>query len=681
MKQENDKLFMSVLVVDDEPVNVQLLCNILKDEVSDFEYATDGKQALSWVETKRFDLILMDIMMPGLSGYEVCKKLKENPKSKDIPIIFLTAKTDTESIVKGFEVGAADYITKPFSKAELLARVKTHLNINYLQRKLQEHNKELEHQVEKRTSKLEERDKSYREFANIGSALTSEKNLDNLLKMIVDAARLLTHSDGGTVYILEKDANTNKSYLQFRIVQNESMNIFYGGQNVAKPPFPNIPLSISGKPNHNNVSSYVALEAKTVNIPDVYDVEGFDFSGTRKFDQSAGYHSQSMLVVPMISEQGELAGVIQLINAQNPKTKEVIPFNESHVHLISSLASQGSVAIFNRRINEDLVNLLNSFIESIATAIDEKSPYTGDHIKRVVKITTMMTDEINSANEGYFQDMNFSEEELEEIKMAAWMHDIGKMATPQYLVDKGTRLQAIKDGIEIIELRFKYIKMVLQNAWLEEKQKLIIGSDDKQLEQLEEKYGEKIQSVERDLQFLKRTNTVSVVEDKDLEYIKKIAADSYWVNDQELNSLTDGEVENLSIRKGTLSQRERKTVEQHVTLTWKILDNLPFPKNLARVKDYASMHHERMDGKGYGRGLKKEELPLQARIIAIADIFEALTARNRPYRQPMKLSKVVAIMEDMKNENHINAELYDFFIKHNLHRKYAEMELNPDQID
>ncbi len=681
MKQENKKLSMSVLIVDDEPMNIQLLCNILKDEVADFEYATDGELALSWVETKRFDLILMDIMMPGLNGYEVCKKLKEDPKSEDIPIIFLTHKTNTESIVKGFEVGAADYVTKPFSKAELLARVKTHLNNSHLQRELQKHNAELEYQVKKRTVKLEERDKSYREFANIGTALTSEKNLDNLLKMIVDAARLLTHADGGTVYILEKGVNTNESFLQFRIVQNETMNIFYGGENEDKPQFGNIPLYISGKPNHNNVSSYVALTAKTVNIPDVYDVEGFDFSGTRNFDQSAGYHSQSMLVVPMRSEQGELAGVIQLINAQNPKTKEVIPFDESHVHLISSLASQGAVTIFNRRVNDDLVRLLNSFIESIATAIDEKSPYTGGHIRRVVKITTMITDKINSTNEGYFQDMNFSVEELEEIKMAAWMHDIGKMATPEYVVDKGTRLQSIYDRIDLIEIRFQYIKMALQNAWLGEKLKLMEGGDKRQLEQLDEKYGEKIQNVERDWQFLQRTNTVGFVGDEDLEVLKRIAGKNYWINDQELPTLTDFEVENLSIRKGTLSQNERKTVELHVALTWKILDNLPFPKNLARVKDYASMHHERMDGNGYHRGLKQEELPLQARIIAIADIFEALTARDRPYRQPMKLSKAISIMEDMKNEHHINAELYDFFIEHDLHKVYAEMELNPDQID
>ncbi|MCP4294407.1 MAG: response regulator [Proteobacteria bacterium] len=681
MKLENDKLSMSVLIVDDEPMNIQLLCNILKDEVADFEYATDGELALSWVETKRFDLILMDIMMPGLNGYEVCKKLKEDPRSADIPIIFLTHKVNTESIVRGFEVGAADYVTKPYSKAELLARVKTHLNNSYLQRKLQRNNEALEYQVKKRTAKLEERDKSYREFANIGSALTSEKNLDNLLKMIVDAARLLTHADGGTVYILEKDADSSESYLQFRIVQNETMNIFYGGEDEAKPQFSNIPLSISGKPNHNNVSSYVALTSKTVNIPDVYDVEGFDFSGTRSFDQSAGYQSQSMLVVPMMSEQGELAGVIQLINAQNPKTKEVIPFDKSHIHLISSLASQAAVTIFNRRINEDLVRLLNSFIESIATAIDEKSPYTGGHIRRVVKITTLIIDKINSTNEGHFQDLFFNKEEQEEIKMAAWMHDIGKMATPEYVVDKGTRLQSIYDRIDLIEIRFNYIKIALRNTLLEEKLKLMNGGDDQQLEELEEKYNQKIQVVERDLQFIRRTNTVGLVGDKEIDIVKKIAANSYWINDQEFPALTNLEVENLSIRKGTLSQEERKTVELHVALTWKILDNLPFPKNLARVKDYASMHHERMDGNGYHRGLSKDELPLQARIIAIADIFEALTARDRPYRQPMKLSKAISIMEDMKNENHINVELYDFFIKHNLHKIYAEKELNPDQID
>ncbi|MCX8026558.1 MAG: GAF domain-containing protein, partial [Thermodesulfovibrionales bacterium] len=292
-----------------------------------------------------------------------------------------------------------------------------------------------------------------KKLSEIGIALSSVQELTNLFELIVDEARSFANADGGTLYLVNEEEQT----LEFVIVQNDTMKTRMGGKSgpiTWKP----VPLIVDGKPNHSNVSSYVANTGKTVNIADVYEAQGFDFSGTRRFDAGTGYRSMSMLVVPMKNKDNEIIGVLQLINALDKQTKKPIPFLPSLVSLVESLASQAAVAITNVRLYKSLENLFDSFIQVIATAIDEKSPYTAGHIQRVQRLTMDIANAMNEEDEGVFKDFYLNEDEMRELSIAAWMHDIGKITTPEYVVDKSTKLEGIFDRIEVIKARYEIIK-------------------------------------------------------------------------------------------------------------------------------------------------------------------------------------------------------------------------------
>jgi HD-GYP domain-containing protein (c-di-GMP phosphodiesterase class II) len=280
-------------------------------------------------------------------------------------------------------------------------------------------------------------------LTEIGAALSGEKNIDRLLEMIVEEAQKFTSADGGTLYIMSDD----ETELQFAIARTTSLKVRMGGTGgqITWPPVKLI--DNKGIPNHANVSAYVALSGETVNIANVYDAQGFNFEGTKKFDQSTGYHSQSMLVVPMRNHENDIIGVLQLLNAQNPVTGEVINFSRESQEMTLSLASQAAVALSNNRLIHDLQNLLESFIKTIATAIDEKSPYTGGHVRRVAELTMTIAQKINQATEGHFALISLSDDQLRELRLAAWLHDVGKITTPEHVVDKATKLETIHDRI------------------------------------------------------------------------------------------------------------------------------------------------------------------------------------------------------------------------------------------
>lgn len=519
-----------------------------------------------------------------------------------------------------------------------------------------------------------------KQLTQIGLALSGEKDIDRLLELIVDEAKELANADAGTLYILDKD----KKKLQFAIVQTDSMNTRMGGTSGVAITFPDVPLYVDDEPNHANVSSHVALTDQIVNIPDVYEAEGFDFTGTRDYDESSGYRSKSMLVIPMKNHENEPIGVLQLLNAQDPETGEILPFSAEYVDLIASLASQAAVALTNRQLIEDLINLLDSFIKSIATAIDEKSPYTGGHITRVVDLTMIIAETICREAEGPFKDVQLSREEMEELRMAAWMHDVGKITTPEHVVDKPTKLQTIFDRISLVSNRFALIKKSIENSYLRNKIELLVRGPlgegvEKQLDdQLESELG----ILREDEEFIETCNAAGeFMSDDKIDRIKNIASKTIVLNGETTPYLTEDEVHNLCIRKGSLTDNERGIIENHAKMTEEILSQLPFPQNLANVPKYAGSHHEKLDGSGYPHRLVKGELPLQARILAIADVFEALTAKDRPYKKPMSLSQAVKIMRFMKMDKHIDPDIYDLFISSRIHIDYAKKEMNPEQID
>jgi len=527
----------------------------------------------------------------------------------------------------------------------------------------------------------EDQIKHIKQLAQIGLALSSEKDISKLLVNIVDQARNLSNADAGTLYIMEDD----KKFLRFEILQNDSLSIRMGGTNIIEQTMAKVPLyDQDGRPNHANVSSYTAITGNIVNIPDVYEAEGFDFTGPRKYDESTGYRSKSMLVIPLRNHENDIIGVLQLLNAQDRDTGEVVAFSPEYVDLIGSLASQAAVALTNTQLIQDLKNLFYAFIRSIATAIDAKSPYTRGHIDRVVDLTLMIAGAINETTEGAFKDTYFNNDEIEEMRIAAWMHDVGKITTPEYIVNKSTKVETIFDRIHLIETRFNLIAEQIKTRFLNHKIQTLTNEsrDNPGIDRIDQKCSEKLAQLSDDLEFVKACNSPGeFLENNSIDRVGQIAEQTYFLNGGEHPYLTTDEVENLCIRKGSLTEAERDKIQDHATMTLKMLRQLPFPKKLSNVAEYASSHHERLDGSGYPRGLSEVELSLQSKIMAVADIFEALTAKDRPYKKPMKLSQAMKILGFMEKDKHIDSEVLALFMSKGLHHEYALIQMNPEQID
>ncbi len=526
----------------------------------------------------------------------------------------------------------------------------------------------------------EDQIRNIKQLARIGMALSIEKDLNKLLEMIVSEARHLSNADAGSLYILDKD----KARLRFEILQNDSMSRKMAAENHGEITLPDVPLFHDDMPNHANVSSFAALTGEVINIPDVYAAKEFDFTGPKNYDQASGYRSKSMLVIPMKNHESQINGVLQLLNAQDEETGEVIPFSTEVSNLIASLASQAAVALTNTQLVQELKTLFYAFIKSIATAIDAKSPYTGGHIKRVVHLTMAIAEKIAHADRGRFQGVNFNEDELEELHLAAWMHDVGKITTPEYVIDKATKLQTLCDRIDLIDTRFALIGKSIEAKFLREKIALLQNGRPCRpaLDELDQRLAAELGQLEKDRTFIHTCNRPGeTMTDETVGRIRKIAGRTFETAGAEKPFLTDDEVRNLSVRKGTLTPEERHIIKNHATMTQKILDQLPFPRKLANVPTYAGQHHETLDGSGYPKGLSARDIPLQSRIMAVADIFESLTAKDRPYKDPMTLSQVLKIMDEMKRKNLIDPDVYDLFVQSRLYAEYAEKEMMPGQMD
>ncbi|MBU0676138.1 MAG: GAF domain-containing protein [Proteobacteria bacterium] len=508
------------------------------------------------------------------------------------------------------------------------------------------------------------------ELVKIGMALSAEKQLDRLLEMIVSEARRFTNADGGTLYIKSED-----NVLEFMIIQNDSLGIRMGGTG-KKISWPPVDLQAAdGVENHRNVSAHCALVGKHVNIDDVYRAD-FDFQGTKEFDATTGYRSKSMLLVPLRDHEDEVIGVLQLLNALDSASGEVVPFPPHEIEDVTSLASQAAIAITNARLIRELENLLNAFLQAIAAAIDEKSHYTAGHVARVADLTERIALAINKAEEGRFAEVHFSDDELDELKMAAWMHDVGKVTTPEYVVDKATKLQTIFDRIDLIRSRAEILKRDVQLA------DCIAGVGEVGGAAIDVGTGLTLEEIGALLAFLEEVNIGGeFLSDEKIMKLKEIGAITYQENGQAHPLLTEEEIDNLSIRKGTLNQAERSVINNHVTLTMRMLEKLPFPRKLSNVPRFAGMHHEKLDGTGYPNGLKEAEIPLQARILAVADVFEALTAADRPYKPGKKLSESMKILGFMVKDRHLDGDICDLLVESGLAEYYGCQVLSERQRD
>ncbi len=509
----------------------------------------------------------------------------------------------------------------------------------------------------------------------IGIALSAESDTPKLLELIMMGAKSLTHADGGSLYFLQDGE------LSFEIISNDSLDIQMGGTSGKEITFPAIPLLVDGRENHSNVVTHCVLSGETVNIADAYHEDGFDFTGTREFDRNTGYRTRSMLTFPLKDHEHEIIGVLQLINASSPETGEVIEFNAIDQQLAESLASQAAVALTQRRLINELRVLFESFIRMIASAIDDKSPYTGGHCRRIPVLTMMLAEAANAADDGPLKNFRITDKDRYELETAAWLHDCGKVVTPEYVMDKATKLETICDRIDAVETRFELMRRDAEIEYLRALAQ--IDGSEQARQALHGEYTDRCRQLADDFEFLRKANIGGeFMSDQDIARVERLAQ-LEWEDaaGQVRPLLSEDEVMNLSIKRGTLNDTEREVINNHIVATIKMLESLPFPKNLQNVPEYAGGHHEKMDGTGYPRGLKREEMSVQARIMAVADIFEALTARDRPYKPGKKLSECLRIMGLMKQDNHIDPDIFDVFVREKVYLKYAEAFLEPEQID
>ncbi len=585
----------------------------------------------------------------------------------------------------------------------------------------------------------------YAKLIEIGIALSAERNHHRLLENILLEAKALCNADGGTLYLCgnmveregldepEFEPEADGKFLKFEIMRTDSLGIAKGGTTGEDIPFP--PIGVydpdSGEANHKNVASHVAVSGETVNITDVYEATEFDFTGPRKFDESTGYRSKSFLNVPLKNHSGEVIGVLQLLNALD-EAGQSIAFSDQIVPMIEALASQAAVAIDNQMLVEAQKRLMDSFIMVIGGAIDAKSPYTGGHCARVPELARMLGEAAVHADHGELQNFAMDEDGFRELHLASWLHDCGKVVTPEYVVDKATKLETIYDRIHEVRMRFEVLKREAEIAYWKQ---VAEGGD---RDALKAALDEQLTQIDDDYAFIAECNVGGeFMADDKVERLKQIAQatwtrtldDRIGISHEELlrkenkpapslpvaeplladkvehvfprdgtfeapnaekygfrmdvpdDLFNRGELYNLAIARGTLTNEDRYIIQNHVVQTIVMLGQLPFPKHLRNVPEFAGAHHETLIGTGYPRKLGKEEMSIPARIMAVADVFEALTAADRPYKKPKTLSECIKILSFMVKDQHIDADLFRLLLESGIYKEYAERFLKPEQID
>jgi HD-GYP domain-containing protein (c-di-GMP phosphodiesterase class II) len=568
-----------------------------------------------------------------------------------------------------------------------------------------------------------------RRLIDIGIALSAEKDTNKLMEIILLEAKDIGNADGGTLYI-----RTKENTLEFEIMRTDSLRVAQGGTSGVEITIPPVEMFLEdSSPNTQQIVASAALSGDTLNISDAYDSTAFDFSGTKRFDEGNNYRTKSVLTVPLKNSQDYVIGVLQLLNAQAPGG-EVIAFSEQIQPLIEALASQAAVALDNALLVEAQESLLDAVITLMARAVDAKSPYTGGHCERVPELTKMLTRAACDSTSGPFTEFSLTEEEWYELHIGAWLHDCGKVTTPEYVVDKATKLETITDRIHEVRMRFEVLKLERTIAYQD---RVISGVGDP--ESLKAELEKELTRIDDDYYFISECNLGGeFMTDELVDRVKQIAAttwtrtlsDRTGVSFEELkrkekepesslpceealladrpdhliehnsvvhsadpdnnygfqvevpkNKYNLGEIYNLCISRGTLTDEERFKINDHIVQTIVMLESLPFPKHLERVPEIAGGHHEKMDGTGYPKRLTGDEMSVPAKVMAIADVFEALTAADRPYKKPKKLSDSIKIMSFMVNDQHLDPELFRLFLESGVYRDYAQKYLLPAQVD
>ena len=467
-----------------------------------------------------------------------------------------------------------------------------------------------------------------RAFLTMCLSLAQERDREALLSNILDTAMDLAHCDAGTLYLLEEDG------LHFCRMVTRSLNIRQGGHAdpISLPPVPMDPIY---------VCAWVALNDETINVADVRTDKHFDFSGSQRYDQLTGYRTKSMLVVPMSNDKGELVGVTQLINALD-EHGETIPFPAQSELLVRAISAQAAISMTNMQYSEQITHLLDSLVGALSTAIDQRTPYNANHTRNMVRYGSKFLDWLDASG----NEWRFTPEKRRTFLLAVWLHDVGKLVVPLEVMDKETRLGS---GLNEVLQRLRVIGLLDRIAFLEGK---LSAQEREALDSAREAAAELICRVDR----------AGFLPDEDLSKIQELGKKTYVDEQgQEQLWLMPDELEKLSIRKGTLTAGERSIMESHVVVTARILSQVSFPKIYAEVPKWAAAHHEYLNGKGYPDHVTAEQIPPEVRLLTILDVFDALTARDRPYKAPMSAEKALGILESMVEEGSIDKDILALF--------------------
>lgn len=538
---------------------------------------------------------------------------------------------------------------------------------------------EISHDVEIQQAMADDQDNrnAVDTLNEIGMALSTEKDLNKLLDMIVSRARQMTKADAGSLYLVEIDPNVpedqhnyfaNKK-MRFQVAQGDSRNV----------PFKSFVVDISKK----SVYGYVALTQEHLNFHDVYQLDPtkeYKWGG-REFDAITKYRTMSMLTVPMVNYRGETIGVLQLVNRKidaemklgEPDTfaEHVLPFTANDVRMARSIASQASIAIQNTQLVNSIRTLFDGFIAASVKAIESRDPTTSGHSQRVATLTVSLAQQVDRSDHPKFKEQKFSSEQLQEIRYASLLHDFGKIGVREHVLVKAKKLypeemQHLLDRFELIRTTVALTHSRLQ---IDAFQKLRGKKRDDEVMTVQGSLDRELKTVQDFLAFIRQCNEPTVLAQGGFERLAEIAKQNFRnLDGTDFPYLLDKELISLSVPKGSLNENDRKEIESHVTHTYKFLTTIPWTADLRNVPDIAYGHHEKLDGTGYPNRLKETEILIQSKMMTIADIYDALTALDRPYKKALPPERALNILMEEAKAAHIDRDLLDIFIKGELYK-------------
>ncbi len=523
--------------------------------------------------------------------------------------------------------------------------------------------------IEQLEEALARKSQELHELNNIGVALSAQRDIGKLLELILSQSRTITAADAGTLYLVERGADHDSQgddWLRFKLAHNDSINITFQEFTV--------PL------NEHSMAGYAALSGRVVNVADAYNLPpGTPYAISRAFDQRSGYRSKSMLVVPMKDHQGTVLGVVQLINKKRDAKavlrplalvdELVVPFTPVDEELVTSLASQAAVAFENTRLIEDIKELFDSFVRAAVTAIESRDPTTSGHSGRVAVLTVGLAEKMDTAASGPFKDVRFSRDQLQEIRYASLLHDFGKVGVREKVLIKGKKLYVGEQLL--IRQRFAYIRRSLEAGALRAKLEESMSGKPRpeRMAAIEREREEQVAELDRLMRSILQANEPTVLEEESFRALVDLPSRTFDMDGQLHPYLTANELQALCIRRGSLSEDERREIESHVTHTFRFLSQIPWTGEYRKVPDIAYAHHEKVDGSGYPRGLAGSEIPLQSRMMTISDIFDALVAWDRPYKKSVPVEKALAILADEARAGKLDRQVLDLFIEARVYEK------------